>query len=99
MTGLERKSDIVNMAAYAPLFVNTHDRAWNPDMIVFDNHRQACLLVPASCPLAALGQCQCGQGHNRRRWHFMYSLCWSARYICVSLSSENLAITCCLFDS
>ena len=41
MTGLERKSDIVNMAAYAPLFVNTHDRAWNPDMIVFDNYRQA----------------------------------------------------------
>lgn len=39
MTGLERKSDIVNMAAYAPLFVNTHNRAWNPDAIVFDNHR------------------------------------------------------------
>ena len=46
MTGLERNSDIVNMAAYAPLFVNTHHRAWNPDMIVFDNHRQAQLLLP-----------------------------------------------------
>ena len=39
MTGLERKSDIVNMAAYAPLLVNTNNREWNPDMIVFDNHR------------------------------------------------------------
>ena len=39
MTGLERKSDIVDMAAYAPLLVNTNNREWNPDMIVFDNHR------------------------------------------------------------
>lgn len=39
MTGLERKSDIVNMAAYAPLLVNNNNREWNPDMIVFDNHR------------------------------------------------------------
>jgi len=36
MTGLERNSDIVTMASYAPLFVNIHDRAWNPDAIGFD---------------------------------------------------------------
>ena len=40
MTGLEKKSDVVSMAAYAPLLVNTNNRGWNPDMIVFDNHRQ-----------------------------------------------------------
>ncbi|MFO0829141.1 MAG: alpha-L-arabinofuranosidase C-terminal domain-containing protein [Phycisphaerales bacterium] len=39
LTGLERNSDIVAMASYAPLFVHTKDRRWNPDAIVFDNHR------------------------------------------------------------
>src|SRR5205085_8633071 len=39
MTGLERNSDIVTMASYAPLFVNVHDRHWNPDAIVFDAAR------------------------------------------------------------
>jgi alpha-L-arabinofuranosidase len=37
MTGLERNSDIVTMASYAPLFVNVNDRRWNPDLICFDN--------------------------------------------------------------
>jgi alpha-L-arabinofuranosidase len=37
MTGLERNSDIVIMAAYAPLFTNVHHRAWNPDLINFDS--------------------------------------------------------------
>lgn len=37
MTGLEKNSDIVIMAAYAPLFVNVKDRKWNPDLICFDN--------------------------------------------------------------
>ena len=36
MTGLERNSDIVTMASYAPLFVNDRDRLWNPDAIVFN---------------------------------------------------------------
>jgi alpha-L-arabinofuranosidase len=36
MTGLERNSDIVIMASYAPLFVNLNHRAWNPDLINFD---------------------------------------------------------------
>ncbi len=39
MTGLERNSDIVEMASYAPLFVHTRDRKWNPDAIVFDSSR------------------------------------------------------------
>ncbi|KAM0978612.1 hypothetical protein FF1_014552 [Malus domestica] len=37
LIGLEKNSDIVEMASYAPLFVNTHDRRWNPDAIVFDS--------------------------------------------------------------
>src|SRR5579862_5439305 len=36
MTGLERNSDLVQMASYAPLFVNVNNRAWNPDAICFD---------------------------------------------------------------
>ncbi|KAI3770916.1 hypothetical protein L6452_02064 [Arctium lappa] len=35
LIGLERNSDIVEMASYAPLFVNDFDRRWNPDAIVF----------------------------------------------------------------
>ncbi len=37
MTGLERNSDVVIMAAYAPLLVNLNHRAWNPDLINFDS--------------------------------------------------------------
>ena len=39
MTGLERNSDVVAMAAYAPLFVNIHHRKWNPNLIDFDSSR------------------------------------------------------------
>jgi len=39
MTGLERNSDLVRMASYAPLFVNVNNRAWNPDAIGFDSAR------------------------------------------------------------
>ena len=39
MTGLERNSDLVAMASYAPLFVNVNDRRWNPDAIGFDSAR------------------------------------------------------------
>ena len=38
MTGLERNSDIVVMAAYAPLFGNTTATHWAPDLIWFNNH-------------------------------------------------------------
>jgi alpha-L-arabinofuranosidase len=37
MTGLERNSDHVIMASYAPLLVNLNHRAWNPDLINFDS--------------------------------------------------------------
>jgi alpha-L-arabinofuranosidase len=37
MTGMERNSDVVKMSSYAPLLVNDNDRAWNPDLIVFNN--------------------------------------------------------------
>ena len=39
MTGLERNSDVVIMASYAPLLVNLNHRAWNPDLINFDGSR------------------------------------------------------------
>ncbi|KAK4272404.1 hypothetical protein QN277_020968 [Acacia crassicarpa] len=37
LVGLEKNSDIVHMISYAPLFVNTNDRRWNPDAIVFNS--------------------------------------------------------------
>jgi alpha-L-arabinofuranosidase len=37
MTGLERNSDVVLMASYAPLFANLNYKKWNPDLINFDN--------------------------------------------------------------
>ena len=37
MTGMERNSDVVIMASYAPLLVNLNHRAWTPDMINFDS--------------------------------------------------------------
>ncbi|HEX7619023.1 MAG TPA: alpha-L-arabinofuranosidase C-terminal domain-containing protein, partial [Verrucomicrobiae bacterium] len=39
MTGLERNSDVVRMASYAPLLVNLNHRAWNPDLINFDSSK------------------------------------------------------------
>lgn len=39
MTGLERNSDLVHMAAYAPLFNKVGYSQWVPDLIWFDNTR------------------------------------------------------------
>jgi len=39
MTGLERNSDVVVMASYAPLFANVSYKKWNPDLIDFDSAR------------------------------------------------------------
>ncbi len=39
MTGMERNSDVVIMASYAPLFANVNYKRWNPDLINFDNSR------------------------------------------------------------
>ncbi|KAG2685355.1 hypothetical protein I3760_10G121600 [Carya illinoinensis] len=40
LIGIEKNSDVVEMASYAPLFVNANDRRWNPDAIVFDSSQQ-----------------------------------------------------------
>lgn len=37
MTGLERNSDVVAMAAYAPLFAHQSYTQWTPDLIWFNN--------------------------------------------------------------
>lgn len=37
MTGLERNSDVVQMACYAPLFANDVFNQWTPDMIWYGN--------------------------------------------------------------
>ena len=39
MTGLERNSDVVVMASYAPLFANVNYKKWNPDLIDYDSSR------------------------------------------------------------
>ncbi|AES81032.1 alpha-L-arabinofuranosidase-like protein [Medicago truncatula] len=39
LIGLEKNSDIVSMVAYAPLFLNTNDRKWIPDAIVFNSYQ------------------------------------------------------------
>jgi alpha-L-arabinofuranosidase len=39
MTGMERNSDVVAMASYAPLFVNVNHKRWNPDLICYDSAR------------------------------------------------------------
>lgn len=39
MTGIERNSDIIRMAAYAPLFGNLTALHWSPDLIWFTNHQ------------------------------------------------------------
>lgn len=36
MTGMERNSDLVLMASYAPLFGNVNDMQWQPDLIYFN---------------------------------------------------------------
>ncbi|MBZ4649402.1 alpha-L-arabinofuranosidase C-terminal domain-containing protein [Thermosipho sp. (in: thermotogales)] len=39
MTGLEKNSDVVIMASYAPLFNKVGWSQWTPDLIWFDNYR------------------------------------------------------------
>jgi alpha-L-arabinofuranosidase len=42
MTGIERNSDLVKMACYAPLFANVNGIQWHPDLIYYDNARSFC---------------------------------------------------------
>jgi hypothetical protein len=39
ITGLERNSDVVEMASYAPLLANADYVNWSPDLVWFDNAR------------------------------------------------------------
>ena len=39
MTGMERNSDLVQMASYAPLFANVNGIQWAPDLIYYDSGR------------------------------------------------------------
>jgi alpha-L-arabinofuranosidase len=39
ITGVERNSDLVEMASYAPLLANASYVNWSPDLIWFDNHQ------------------------------------------------------------
>jgi len=39
MTGMERNSDVVEMATYAPLLAHAEGWQWRPDLIWFDNRR------------------------------------------------------------
>jgi alpha-L-arabinofuranosidase len=39
MTGMERNSDIVQLASYAPLFANVNGIQWHPDLIYYDSSR------------------------------------------------------------
>lgn len=39
MTGMERNSDVVLMASYAPLFANVNGIQWHPDLIYYDSSR------------------------------------------------------------
>ncbi|KAI3672526.1 hypothetical protein L6452_38615 [Arctium lappa] len=39
LIGVEKNSDVVDMASNAPLFVNANDKRWMPDAIVFDSYR------------------------------------------------------------
>jgi len=40
MTGLERNSDIVQLASYAPLFCNVNKFQWSPNLINYDSARE-----------------------------------------------------------
>jgi alpha-L-arabinofuranosidase len=42
MCGMEKNSDVVRMNSYAPVFVNNNNRAWNPDMIVYNASQVYC---------------------------------------------------------
>lgn len=39
LSGMERNSNLVKMASYAPLLENVNDRVWPTNLICFDSHR------------------------------------------------------------
>ena len=45
LCGVERNQDKVKMTSYAPLFQNVAYKAWEPDMILFNNHED--MVIPS----------------------------------------------------
>lgn len=45
LCGIERNQDKVKMTSYAPLFQNVAYKAWEPDMILFNNHED--VVIPS----------------------------------------------------
>lgn len=84
MTGLERNSDVVIMASYAPLFANVNYKKWNPDLINFNNSRvygtpsyyvqklfsenRADVVLPAQLQVAALPEVRNHGGIGLGTW-------------------------------
>ncbi len=54
MTGMERNSDVVQLASYAPLFANVNGIQWHPDLIYYDNYR--CFGTPSYYVQQLFGQ-------------------------------------------
>lgn len=62
MTGMERNSEVVQLAAYAPLLANiNHQGALCPtNLIIYDNHRRGCHPhPPPHCDYLAVRLFQC----------------------------------------
>ena len=85
MTGLERNSGVVRLAAYAPLLANIrHVGALCPtNLVIYDNHRRATLpCKELFCPGLHAARIQ-GTVDKLRRPNVFVGLgllsCWSAR--------------------
>jgi len=53
LTGIERNQDKVRMTSYAPMFQNVAYKAWEPDMIIFNNHED--YVIPSYYMLEMFG--------------------------------------------
>lgn len=53
LTGIERNQDKVKMTSYAPMFQNVAYKAWEPDMIIFNNHED--FVIPSYYMLEMFG--------------------------------------------
>lgn len=63
MQGMERNSDVVAMASYAPLFCNDNAQMWMPDIIRFDCYRA--MGTPSYYVQQLFGQ---NRGHQNVLW-------------------------------
>lgn len=73
MTGIERNSEVVQMAAYAPLLANVnHKGALCPtNLIIYDNHR--CGGTPSLSPTSSKLLCLCSENMRLIRFTFYIS--------------------------